>query len=81
MSASKLVRAEAERLFGPEVGCLDGSCLYGHPGGMQTNGGCQCLKEVRDGGRAAVVHASRLGKLARALAVQLDASAEGAKGE
>ena len=25
--------------------CHDGACIYGHPGGMQTNGGCQALKE------------------------------------
>lgn len=25
--------------------CADGSCIYGHAGGMATNGGCQALKE------------------------------------
>lgn len=25
--------------------CHDGACIYGHPGGMQTNGGCQAMKE------------------------------------
>ncbi len=22
--------------------CTDGGCIYGHPGGMHTNGGCDC---------------------------------------
>jgi hypothetical protein len=29
------------------LGCSDGSCVFGHPGGMQTNGGCHCLSEVK----------------------------------
>lgn len=44
MSARKKVREVAVELFGPEIGCYDGGCVYGHPGGMQTNGGCECLK-------------------------------------
>jgi len=28
-------------------GCTDGGCVFGHPGGMHTNGGCSCLREVR----------------------------------
>ena len=28
-------------------GCTDGGCMYGHPGGMHTNGGCQCERELR----------------------------------
>jgi len=28
-------------------GCTDGNCIFGHPGGMHTNGGCRCLSEVR----------------------------------
>lgn len=35
----------------PEVdgmqGCTDGGCIFGHPGGMHTNGGCACVKELR----------------------------------
>lgn len=42
-NASKRVRAIAVHLFGPDVGCSDGSCVFGHPGGMCTNGGCHCL--------------------------------------
>lgn len=25
------------------LGCSDGNCIFGHPGGMHTNGGCHCL--------------------------------------
>lgn len=35
----------------PEVegieGCTDGGCIFGHPGGMHTNGGCACMRELR----------------------------------
>jgi len=24
-------------------GCSDGNCVFGHPGGMHTNGGCKCI--------------------------------------
>lgn len=31
----------------PEVkGCTDGGCIFGHPGGMHTNGGCRCLRSI-----------------------------------
>jgi hypothetical protein len=26
----------------PEIGCTDGACIFGHHGGMCTNGGCHC---------------------------------------
>jgi hypothetical protein len=44
MTARQIVRMVTNRLH-PEAGCMDGGCVFGHPGGMQTNGGCQCLKE------------------------------------
>ena len=25
------------------LACSDGGCIFGHPGGMHTNGGCHCL--------------------------------------
>lgn len=28
-------------------GCTDGGCIFGHPGGMHTNGGCHCLPNMR----------------------------------
>lgn len=43
-TAKQLVHRVATRLYG-HVGCSDGGCVFGHPGGMHTNGGCQCLKE------------------------------------
>ncbi len=31
----------------PEIiGCGDGGCVWGHPGGMHTNGGCRCLQDL-----------------------------------
>lgn len=44
MNAKQIVRRIAERRH-PGVGCFDGNCVFGHPGGMGTNGGCECLKE------------------------------------
>jgi hypothetical protein len=29
------------------IGCSDHSCVFGHPGGMGTNGGCHCLTDIR----------------------------------
>lgn len=26
-----------------DYGCTDGGCVFGHVGGMHTNGGCKCL--------------------------------------
>ena len=65
-AATRLVRTTAVELFGPKIGCTDGGCIYGHPGGMHTNGGCNCLKErdlieIRR-------HAQRLSLVARKLA-------------
>ena len=44
MTPQKRIRQIAIELFGPDVGCGDGGCVYGHLGGMQTNGGCNCMK-------------------------------------
>lgn len=30
--------------YGFKIGCGDNSCRFGSPGGMATNGGCQCVK-------------------------------------
>lgn len=43
-TASQIVREVTNRLF-PGLGCSDGGCVFGSPGGMHTNGGCECLKE------------------------------------
>lgn len=37
-----------QRPIPPYVGCTDGGCVFGHPGGMYTNGGCKCLDELRE---------------------------------
>lgn len=37
------LRSVAKQILGHDVGCCDGSCIWGPPGGMQTNGGCQCV--------------------------------------
>jgi hypothetical protein len=34
-----------KRLPGIE-GCSDHDCIFGHPGGMGTNGGCACLRHI-----------------------------------
>lgn len=39
----------------PEIkGCTDGGCIFGHPGGMRTNGGCACLKTMATSSRLRV---------------------------
>lgn len=43
-TATQIVRDVTRRMF-PDLGCSDGGCVFGHPGGMHTNGGCECLKE------------------------------------
>jgi len=39
-----------KRLLWLEMGenacCSDAGCVFGHPGGMATNGGCHCLERV-----------------------------------
>lgn len=29
-----------------QISCGDGGCVFGHPGGMHTNGGCKCLMGI-----------------------------------
>lgn len=41
-------------------GCSDHNCIYGHKGGMGTNGGCRCEKELH-----------RLGQLGKKAARQI----------
>lgn len=43
-TAKQIVRRVAERRH-PGLGCSDHGCVFGHPGGMGTNGGCECTKE------------------------------------
>lgn len=44
MTIAQVVHRVAVELFGDDVGCTDGGCVFGHPGGMHTNGGCEHLK-------------------------------------
>jgi hypothetical protein len=37
------------------VGCSDGGCIFGHPGGMHTNGGCNCLRAIPTKDRIKIV--------------------------
>lgn len=54
-------------------GCTDGGCVFGHPGGMHTNGGCHCIPtqkptheeraRLRDGIKAMRAEILRMRKL------------------
>lgn len=50
----------AVHLFGDAVGCSDGSCVFGHPGGTHTNAGCRCLMNGLFGARSRGVMLSRI---------------------
>lgn len=63
------VRAVA-RAIAPDAGCSDGGCVFGHPGGMATNGGCMCLKERDPDELRRTVR--RLAAIARRLAENAD---------
>jgi len=71
--AKRRVREVAVRLFGSEVGCGDGGCVFGHPGGMHTNGGCSCIPKHRDGVHEAARVARMLSMIAHELAKPEDA--------
>lgn len=30
------------------IGCTNGNCAFGHPGGMHTNGPCHCIPRPND---------------------------------
>lgn len=50
-------------VIGLDVGCSDNSCIWGSPGGMGTNGGCQCQRAERVELRMEML---RLARVARA---------------
>ena len=62
---SQLKRELTSRLF-PDAGCADSGCVFGHSGGMGTNGGCECVGQIRDFHARMTVR--RLSKLAHELA-------------
>jgi len=45
MTPKQLLR-QVVREEGEGYGCSDAACVFGHPGGVRTNGGCSCLKDV-----------------------------------
>ena len=47
MSAEKILRTAVHDISG-DFGCYDPGCIFGSFGGMGTNGGCDCIKDVRD---------------------------------
>ncbi len=69
-AARKRLRGMAERCFPVDgVGCYDNGCVFGFSGGMQTNGGCDCLKRESVELRR---HVQRLSKIALRLALRLE---------
>lgn len=52
-----------------EYGCGDNSCMFGSPGGMGTNGGCRCLKDLKYGPNSA--HSKVMGGI-RALLKEIE---------
>lgn len=67
-AASRHVREVAQELFGPDVGCFDGGCIYGRAGSVVTNGGCCCLS-----GNARL-HVRKIQSIALHLAAELELS-------
>lgn len=64
-TTKQIIRAVTVELFGDSVGCLDHSCIFGHPGGLGTNGGCGCLKDNKT---QLAITLQRLAQVCRALA-------------
>jgi hypothetical protein len=49
--------------------CNDGSCMFGSPGGMHTNGGCRCIGRTADAASVAELRlfVQRMGHVIREL--------------
>lgn len=45
---AKELRELTDAELGVDVGCGDGSCVFGYRGGMHTNGGCECMRGDRE---------------------------------
>jgi hypothetical protein len=60
----RTLREKAKAMGLGHVGCADGSCIWGSPGGMTTNGGCGCIKGEKDDLRRLAV---KIAHVARAL--------------
>jgi hypothetical protein len=63
------MRPQQERLdeISREFGCSDGGCVFGHPGGMHTNGGCHCARP-----NATTIEAAQVRAGIRALREELE---------
>lgn len=73
--ASKLFRKTANKLY-PQAGCGDGGCIFGHPGGQHTNGGCRCLTSDIHDTRIVARQLALIGReLAKELVVAQEAKA------
>ena len=59
------INAAVEAIWGMSLHCSDGFCIFGHPGGMHTNGGCWHLKHDR------LTHLLQLRYLAQQLDVEV----------
>ncbi len=79
-----LTLEDLERLARKQTGCTDGGCVFGHPGGMHTNGGCKCVprgghvhpdeaRAVRDKVKALVADRSMLLAALRSVMAERDA--------
>ena len=62
---SIMIRAIVKEKY-PEMGCTNGNCIFGHHGGMCTNGMCHCA-DTTDRGEAKKI-ARVLNYVAHALA-------------
>ena len=60
MSPRQKVREVVTRMFGEDIGCGDGGCIYGCKPGMHTNGGCRCGNGERYEMRADILRLSAL---------------------
>jgi hypothetical protein len=50
LTATELEIRKGKRLLaiemsGKEIGCSNGGCIFGHLGGMHTNGACHCSED------------------------------------
>ena len=70
-TSKQRVRRAAVALFGDDVGCSDGHCVFGHLGGMHTNGGCRCARHLPERTVAMLQHVA-LHLAAEALAAERD---------
>ena len=89
MTAGPLTLEDLERLERKQTGCTDGGCVFGHPGGMHTNGGCKCVQSghvhpdearaVRDKVKAIVADRRALLAALRAVMAERDRAESHAK--